>query len=88
MYFACRGASLKPASQSKKALEEDKLLLLVEDNGIGYEEEQSKSADKLGILGMKENISYIGGSMVIEGKRGKGTKIKVVCPIISYKRFL
>ncbi len=68
--------------------EEDKILLLVEDNGIGYEEEQSKSADKLGILGMKENISYIGGSMVIEGKRGKGTKIKVVCPIISYKRFL
>lgn len=66
----------------------DKILLLVEDNGIGYEEEGSKSADKLGILGMKENISYIGGSMAIEGKRGKGTKIKVVCPIISYKRFL
>ena len=68
--------------------EGDKILLSVEDNGIGYEEEHSKSADKLGILGMKENTSYIGGGITIEGKRGKGTRIKVVCPIISYKRFL
>lgn len=70
----------------KIAKEADNIVLTVEDDGIGYKEEKSRTANKLGILGMKENISYIGGTISIEGKPGKGTKIKVVCPIISYKR--
>lgn len=68
------------------AKEADNIVLTVEDDGIGYKEEKSRTANKLGILGMKENVSYIGGTISIEGKPGKGTKIKVVCPIISYKR--
>lgn len=72
----------------KVSQEDDKISLLIEDNGIGYKEEPSKTADKLGILGMKENISYIGGTISIEGKRGKGTRLQAVCPIVSYKRFL
>lgn len=70
---------------SKRA---ENIILVIEDDGIGYKEEKSRDADKLGILGMKENISYIGGTINIEGKAGKGTKIKVVCPIISYKRIV
>lgn len=68
------------------AKEADDIILTVEDDGVGYKEEKSRTANKLGILGMKENVSYIGGKISIEGKPGKGTKIKVVCPIISYKR--
>lgn len=67
-----------------KELEE--IILTIEDDGIGYKEEKSRPADKLGLLGMKENISYLGGSIKIEGKPGKGTKIKVICPAVSYKR--
>ncbi len=70
---------------SKKS---ENILLTIEDNGIGYKEEKSRPADKLGLLGMKENISYIGGSINIEGKPGKGTKIKVTCPAVSYKRMI
>jgi len=64
------------------------IILTLQDDGIGYREEQSRDANKLGILGMKENISHIGGTFCIEGKMGKGTKIKVVCPINFYKRIV
>lgn len=70
---------------SKRA---ENIILTLEDDGIGYREEQSRDANKLGILGMKENISHIGGTFCIKGKAGKGTKIKVVCPVISYKRIV
>lgn len=66
----------------------ENIILTLQDDGIGYKEEQSRDANKLGVLGMKENVFHIGGTFCIEGKAGKGTKIKVVCPIISYKRIV
>lgn len=67
---------------------ESSILLNIKDDGVGYAVARNKSVDKLGILGMKENLSYIGGSMQIRGVKGKGTAIQVSCPKITYVRTL
>ncbi|MDR0734825.1 MAG: hypothetical protein LBG16_03950, partial [Elusimicrobiota bacterium] len=56
------------------------IFLNIADDGIGYPGTHNCFIDKLGILGMRENLSYIGGSIKIRGVKGKGTRIKVSCP--------
>ncbi len=62
------------------------ILLTIKDDGIGYKETKSNSVKKMGLLGMKESVSCIGGTFSIKGKSGKGTLVNVRCPKISYVR--
>lgn len=62
------------------------ILLTVQDDGIGYPKAGHKGTNKLGILGMKESMTNLGGTISIEGVKGKGTTISVICPKISYER--
>ncbi len=62
------------------------ILLTIKDDGIGYKEIKSNSVKKMGLLGMRESVSCIGGNFEIKGKSGKGTLVSVRCPKISYMR--
>ena len=62
------------------------ILLTIEDDGVGYKEVKSNSVKKMGLLGMRESATYIGGTFEIKGKNGKGTLVSVRCPKISYIR--
>ncbi|MDR0953466.1 MAG: sensor histidine kinase [Elusimicrobiota bacterium] len=62
------------------------IFLKIEDNGVGFDTKESRGINKLGLLGMKENIAYLGGSMKIESTKDKGTSIFIKCPKISYAR--
>ena len=62
------------------------VLLTIKDDGIGYEESKSNSVKKMGLLGMRESATCIGGTFDIKGKKGKGTLVSVLCPKISYVR--
>ena len=62
------------------------ILLTIKDDGIGYKETKSNSVKKMGLLGMRESVSCIGGTFDIKGKSGKGTLVSVRCPKISYVR--
>ncbi len=53
----------------------------VKDNGIGINENDMKASRSLGILGMRERVSILNGTMKIEGAPGKGTKIKISIPL-------
>ena len=57
------------------------LVLTVEDNGKGIDKRHINSNDSLGLLGIRERVRPLGGGMVIEGKRGKGTAVVVQLPI-------
>ncbi len=61
------------------------LLLIVEDNGIGFDYDGSvaeANADRrLGLPGMKERIEAIGGSFLIETAAGEGTSLFVRVPL-------
>ena len=62
------------------------IFLTVKDDGIGYKEIKSNSVKRMGLLGIRENVAYIGGTFDIKGEKGKGTVVSVCCPKISYVR--
>ena len=57
------------------------IILTINDNGVGFDEKKAKEKRTLGLLGMKERATGIGGSYQISGKPGKGTTIIVTVPI-------
>jgi signal transduction histidine kinase len=62
--------------------EEEYILLVVEDDGIGFcESGLSNSLDSLGLLGMKERAQFCGGDVHISSSPGKGTKVSVRVPV-------
>jgi signal transduction histidine kinase len=60
--------------------ERGNLLLEVRDNGKGITEEQLSGGTSLGILGMWERASLLGGEIAIRGIPGKGTTVRVRIP--------
>lgn len=66
--------------------ENSSVLLTIKDDGIGYEKIKSNSVKKMGLLGMRESATCIGGTFDIKGKKGQGTLVCVRCPKISYIR--
>jgi PAS domain S-box-containing protein len=63
--------------------QEDKhILLVVEDDGIGFRESDlSHSLGSLGLLGMKERAQFCGGDVKISSSPGKGTIVTVRVPL-------
>jgi len=58
----------------------DKLVAIVEDNGIGFNEEAALSSGRLGLLGMRERAEMLGGNLTIECGRSGGTTLLVEVP--------
>ena len=52
----------------------------ISDNGIGVNDEQIKSKNSFGILGMAERSQSMGGKFSIARKEKGGTEIKVIIP--------
>lgn len=59
---------------------DDKIVLKIVDDGIGFEPEKLAFKKTLGIIGMKERCIMLGGEFKIETAIGSGTKIKVTVP--------
>ena len=61
------------------------LRLTVEDNGQGFDvdavQKSQEGALRLGLLGMKERVALVGGTLMIESSTGAGTTIFVRIPI-------
>lgn len=60
--------------------ENGSVILSIKDDGVGFDKENVTNKKTLGILGMKERTSMIGGSYEIISKPGKGTQIVVTIP--------
>jgi len=74
------------ASQISLIVERRKgeLILIVEDNGVGFDVEATQAAEvqnRLGLLGMEERVSLMGGSLLIEASEGQGTTVIVRLPL-------
>ena len=62
--------------------EEDSILLVVEDDGIGFSEsDQLGSFGSLGLLGMKERAQFCGGDVHISSSPGNGTTVTIRVPV-------
>jgi PAS domain S-box-containing protein len=62
--------------------EEERIVLTVEDDGIGFcESDLSHSLGSLGLLGMRERAQFCGGDVHISSSPGKGTTVTVRVPV-------
>jgi len=62
--------------------EDENILLVVEDDGIGFRESDlSNSLGSLGLLGMKERAQFCGGDVQISSSPGNGTTVTVRVPV-------
>jgi PAS domain S-box-containing protein len=63
----------------------EQMLVIIEDDGVGFDVEPALgwrgNGRALGLLGMRERVTLIGGELVIESTPGKGTTLIVRIPI-------
>ncbi|NVN84869.1 MAG: sensor histidine kinase [Rhodopseudomonas sp.] len=64
-------------------LKDQQVTLIVEDDGRGFADNKKTSASegRLGLLGIRERLSLIGGSLKIETAPGKGATLFVRIPV-------
>lgn len=63
------------------------LRLTVQDDGVGMDSTGKECVDSLGLLGMLERAQDVGGNLVIQSAKGRGTKVTLVIPLSSKKPF-
>ena len=57
-------------------------VVVVEDDGVGFDAESvTAPAGRLGLLGMRERVALVGGTLTIESSPGRGTTIIACVPL-------
>jgi signal transduction histidine kinase len=67
---------------------DDRAVLLVEDNGRGFElppASAAQAAQRLGLTGMRERAAIASGTVDVESEPGKGTTVIVQIPLSGYE---
>lgn len=68
-------------------LDRDVLLVIIEDNGIGFDTAVMKNntpdRTHLGLLGMRERVEILGGTLTLENNHGKGSTVKIEVPHVN-----
>ena len=70
------------AIKTKINLENNRITLSIEDNGIGFDTNGIKNKKTLGLLGMKERTLMIGGQYQIISEPGIGTTVLITAPVM------
>jgi signal transduction histidine kinase len=69
------------------ALEPSQVVLAIDDDGVGLDPERLRKAAPapgVGLVGMRERVSYYGGVIDIRSQPGKGVHIRVVIPVVAH----
>jgi PAS domain S-box-containing protein len=59
---------------------DDSMIVIVEDDGQGFDMELVKDTGRLGLLGMKERAEMLGGTLTVESVPGGGTTLFAEVP--------
>lgn len=59
------------------------ILMVVEDDGLGFDVEAASQSGRLGLAGMRERAEMLGGTLLIESSPGSGTTLVVEVPHVS-----
>jgi two-component system sensor histidine kinase UhpB len=63
--------------------DDDGLLLFIQDDGIGFDQEKIAGKKTFGFVGMRERTAMMGGSCNISSMPGKGTTITIQVPLVG-----
>ncbi len=63
--------------------QQDRLVLLIHDNGQGFDLVDPSLSKSLGLLGMRERAAVLGGQLNISSATGKGTTVAAWIPLSS-----
>jgi signal transduction histidine kinase len=55
--------------------------LVIKDDGRGITDEEIRRHGSLGLLGMKERVSILGGTLEVQGRAGEGTTVAIRIPL-------
>ena len=61
----------------------ERVLVMVEDDGIGFDPEEVRGQEHLGLLGLRERAETLGGTLTLESAPGTGTTVVVEVPIVD-----
>jgi two-component system sensor histidine kinase DegS len=67
--------------QIKMEYMKDKIQIVVQDDGIGFDQHDKTDRPHFGIMGMKERIKLIDGKLEITTAKGQGTRLLFTIPI-------
>ncbi len=57
------------------------VVVVVEDNGQGFDVSQNVGSESFGLMGMRERINLLKGEVVVKSELGKGTKVLIKVPL-------
>lgn len=60
---------------------DDELVLVVEDNGIGFNVSKHSESEGIGLRNIRSRVEYLNGNLNIDSYPGKGTTITVEIPL-------
>jgi signal transduction histidine kinase len=58
--------------------ESNRLLLSIDDDGKGFDPGRARG---MGLLGMQERVSHLGGSLAVDSEPGHGTRLRAALPL-------
>jgi PAS domain S-box-containing protein len=59
---------------------DDDLVVRVRDNGVGFAMDTPRSRHSLGLVGLRERVELLRGSLSIDSRPGAGTTVEVLAP--------
>jgi signal transduction histidine kinase len=62
-------------------LEDDRIVLVINDNGVGIPDCHVSGSSSFGLIGMRERLYTLGGTIMVNGKKNRGTTLTVVIPL-------
>ncbi|MDT2044905.1 histidine kinase [Priestia aryabhattai] len=68
--------------QVKIEFNNEQAILLVKDDGCGFDQNQKKE-NSFGLIGMKERVDLLGGSIAVHSKLNQGTLVMIKVPILN-----
>jgi signal transduction histidine kinase len=57
---------------------DDTVLVTIEDNGIGFDPERARRG--LGLIGIRERVAHLEGTVLIDAAPGRGTRLTINLP--------
>jgi two-component system sensor histidine kinase DegS len=74
-----RPTSVRIALESERR----RLRIVVSDDGRGFDPAtvERSPAGHYGLVGMRERVEYLDGSLVVDSRPGQGTRIVIVVPV-------